>query len=792
MTVYLVGAGPGDPGLLTVRALEVLRRADVVVYDRLSQESLLDLAPPGAERIDVGKAPGPRPPGPGGDQRAARRAGPHAGQRSCGSRAATRSCSPAAARRRPRWPPPACRSRWCRASRRPSPCPPTPASRSRCGTRRRASRSSPATRSRAPARTARSTGRPSPGSAARSSCSWAWPASGASPPRSWPAGRSPDTPVAAVQWGTRPEQRTVRATLGTIGDGRPRHAVDHRGGRRRRLRPGAGSRTGRCSGGASWSPGPGSRRARWSTRLAALGAATVEVPAIAIGDPADGGAALAAAVERLAGGAYDWVVVTSPNGAERLLAAVRDAGRDARAFGGRAPRRHRARHGRGAGAGAPRARPRARAVRRRGAARRLPGRGARRAGGAARPRRGGARRAARGAGGHGAGPSTWSRPTAPSRSPLDEARRAALAGAEVVTFTSSSTVTNFLAAVGADAVPPVVAAIGPVTAATAREHGLTVDVEAEVHTIDGLVDALVAWAADHPALAATAPGSAARGADLRLRRADPRHRDVHLRGGRRDLRRARRGARRGVVALDPRHRRPPALDRAARRPARPAGGPRRAGGPARGAAAAGHRGAGRLRRRRRPARRGRRRRGARRGGLVVGVRLGGARTSSAWGCGTGSGPSSPATTWAATPPAPSRRPTCSWRPRPRSGRTPPAASCSRTRPTGSRPGAPPAWRSSPCPGPMTRAARLRGRGPGGGLAGRPRHRRPRRRPPRPVDPARPAACAQVPPRAHRVCLTVAQPFGPPEGEGVRPTVPRGGAVVRRRPRCYNRLPSSSR
>jgi uroporphyrinogen III methyltransferase / synthase len=43
-----------------------------------------------------------------------------------------------------------------------------------------------------------------------------------------------------------------------------------------------------------------------------------------------------------------------------------------------------------------------------------------------------------------------------------------------------------------------VATIGPVTAATAREHGLAVDVEAGVHTIDGLVDALLAWAADHP------------------------------------------------------------------------------------------------------------------------------------------------------------------------------------------------------------------------------------------------------------------------------------------------------
>ena len=46
MTVYLVGAGPGDPGLLTVRGAEVLARADVVVHDRLSEATLLDLAPP--------------------------------------------------------------------------------------------------------------------------------------------------------------------------------------------------------------------------------------------------------------------------------------------------------------------------------------------------------------------------------------------------------------------------------------------------------------------------------------------------------------------------------------------------------------------------------------------------------------------------------------------------------------------------------------------------------------------------------------------------------------------------
>jgi uroporphyrinogen III methyltransferase/synthase len=58
VTVYLVGAGPGDVRLITVRGEDLLRRADVIVYDRLAGDALLDLAPPGCLLIDAGKGPG--------------------------------------------------------------------------------------------------------------------------------------------------------------------------------------------------------------------------------------------------------------------------------------------------------------------------------------------------------------------------------------------------------------------------------------------------------------------------------------------------------------------------------------------------------------------------------------------------------------------------------------------------------------------------------------------------------------------------------------------------------------
>jgi uroporphyrin-III C-methyltransferase len=56
--VYLIGAGPGDAGLITVKGLELLKKADVIIYDRLASEELLRHAKEGAELIYVGKRAG--------------------------------------------------------------------------------------------------------------------------------------------------------------------------------------------------------------------------------------------------------------------------------------------------------------------------------------------------------------------------------------------------------------------------------------------------------------------------------------------------------------------------------------------------------------------------------------------------------------------------------------------------------------------------------------------------------------------------------------------------------------
>jgi uroporphyrinogen III methyltransferase/synthase len=498
VTVHLVGAGPGDPGLLTVRALEVLQRADVVVYDRLSQESLLDLAPPGAERIDVGKAPGHvRLPQEGINELLVER----------GRRGETvvrlkggdpfvfaRGGEEAAA-----------------LAEAGVPFEVVPGITSAIAVPAYAG--IPVTLRHSSTSVTIVTGHEEPGAGDEGTVDWQAVARvggtivilmgvariGRIAAALVAAGRPPDTPVAAVQWGTRPEQRTVRATLATIGDhelGTPSTIV-------------VGEVAARDLAWFESRPLFGRRivvtRAREQAselvaRLTALGAATVEVPAIAIAEPADGGAALAAAVDRLAAGAYDWLVLTSPNGARRLLAALRAAGRDARALGST----RLAAIGSGTADVLAAANLVADLVPPRFVAESLlasfPGTGE---GDVATGRVLLARAAvARDVLPEGLAERGWkvdvveAYRTGPA--PLDERAATALADAEIVTFTSSSTVTNFVATAGAGAVPPVVAAIGPVTAATARDHGLSVDIEAGVHSLDGLVDALCAWAASHP------------------------------------------------------------------------------------------------------------------------------------------------------------------------------------------------------------------------------------------------------------------------------------------------------
>jgi len=493
VTVHLVGAGPGDPGLLTVRALELLRLADVVIYDRLSQESLLDLAP-AAERIDVGKAPGhvrmtqseindlliER--GRRGETVVRLKGGdPFVFARGGEEAAALAGAG--------------------------IPFEVVPGITSAIAVPAYAG--IPVTLRHSSTSVTIVTGHEEPGTeGAEGTVDWEAVARVGGTivvlmgvariariaAELMAAGRSPDTPVAAVQWGTRPEQRTVRATLSTIADeplGTPSTIV---------IGDVAASDL-------AWfenRPLFGLRvvvtRAREQagelvTRLQAQGAATVEVPAIEIRDPADGGAALAAAVGRL--GAYDWVVLTSSNGARRLLDAVRDRGRDARAFAGArlaAIGPGTAEALAGANLAVDLVPPRFVAESLLDA---LPAPSA--TGGRLLLVRAAVARDVLPEGLRSKG---WDVDVVEAyrteQAPLAEEQAAAVAAADVVTFTSSSTVVNLLAAMAGGSIPPVVAAIGPITAATAREHGLAVDVEAEVHTIDGLVDALVAWAAKAP------------------------------------------------------------------------------------------------------------------------------------------------------------------------------------------------------------------------------------------------------------------------------------------------------
>jgi uroporphyrinogen III methyltransferase/synthase len=298
------------------------------------------------------------------------------------------------------------------------------------------------------------------------------------------AGRPPDTPAAAVRWGTRPDQHTTRATIATLGD----HEL---------AAPSVIVVGSVAAEELDWfTDRPLFGRSVVVTRARAqasalsavlrdLGAEVVEAPSIEITDPDDDGAALRAAVAGI--DRYDWLVLTSPNGVERTLAQVPDA---------------RALHGvqvAAVGSGTAAALARHRIV-----ADLVPeafvGEGLLAA--FPPPPEGGGRvlvaraAVARDVVPDGLRAAGWevdvvdayrSRPV-----PVPPELADAVAAADAVTFASSSSVTNLCDAVGADRIPSVVVSIGPVTSDTARARGLAVTAEADPHTVDGLVAALVA------------------------------------------------------------------------------------------------------------------------------------------------------------------------------------------------------------------------------------------------------------------------------------------------------------
>ncbi|MGI8752875.1 MAG: uroporphyrinogen-III C-methyltransferase [Acidimicrobiales bacterium] len=482
MTVYLVGAGPGDPGLLTVRGAEILAGADVVVHDRLAEATLLDLAPPATRRIDVGKAPG----GPirqdsindllvalaadhatvvrlkGGDPFVFGRGGEEA----LALAAAGVDFEVV----------PGITSAVAVAAYAGVPV-----------THRGLSTSFTVV-----------TGHRR--DALDSETDWSALAAlggtvvvlmGVShraeiARRLMAGGMGPATPVTAVRWGTRPEQSTTRTTLAGLGQ-----AV---------VEPPATMIIGAVAGlDLAWyerRPLLGRRvvvtRAREQAsglvgRLAAAGARVVEVPTIAVADPADGGAALARAGADLAAGRYDWVVFTSANAVGRLAAVLRD-GRDLAGCGIAVV---------GPGTAAA-------LIARHLVADLRPERAIAEgllAVWPPRPQTGGRVLIPRAAEGRdvladGLLAAGWEVDVVDAyrtvRAEATPEQVAAVADADAICFTSSSTVTNYLDVVGAALVPPVVACIGPVTAATARDAGLAVATVAATHTVPGLVDALIA------------------------------------------------------------------------------------------------------------------------------------------------------------------------------------------------------------------------------------------------------------------------------------------------------------
>jgi uroporphyrinogen III methyltransferase / synthase len=324
------------------------------------------------------------------------------------------------------------------------------------------------------------------------------------------AGRSPATPVAVVRWGTVPEQRTVTGTLEDIAD-----KVEEAN-----LKPPAitvvGDVVSLREAGLDWyerRPLFGRRvvvtRARaqageLSEELERLGAEVLEFPTIEIQPPEDFGP-LDAAIRDL--DSFDWLIFTSVNGVEAFLRRLAHHGLDLRAM----PRRSRV-----AAIGPATAQKirevglrvdvvpkefRAEALIEEVTGVSLAGR--RVLIPRARVARGILPEKLREAGAEVVVPPAYE--SVPSSEGKDALAKKLRAGeVDCVTFTASSTVENFVRAFGAKVAARLlartrVACIGPMTADTARGHGIRVDSEAREYTIPGLIEAVVDLFAANPA-----------------------------------------------------------------------------------------------------------------------------------------------------------------------------------------------------------------------------------------------------------------------------------------------------
>jgi uroporphyrinogen III methyltransferase/synthase len=483
VTVYLVGAGPGDPGLITRRGADLLARAEVVVYDRLADPSLLGLAPAGAERVNVGKAPGNVEMDQDGinavlvDRGAAGKLVVRlkGGDPFVFGRGGEEAEALAAAG---------------------VPFEVVPGITSAIAAPAYAG--IPVTHRGLSTHVTVVTGHEDP---AKGTTDTDWDALaraggtlvilmgagriGDLADRLVAGGRSPDTPVAAVRWGTRPEQQTIRATLATIGDAgiRPPSAIV--------VGPVAGLDLTWFESRPLFGRTIVITRAREQAsalraRLEALGAAVVELPSIAL-EPVD------ITLPDLT--RYGWLVLTSANGVAALFdRALAPAGLDARALAGMRI----AAIGPGTADALAARSIRADLVPPRFVAESLldafpdP----------VTPRepvllaRAEQARDVLPEGLAAKGfevdvlPVYRTVPAEPAPEDLERVRTGAV---DAITFTSSSTVSNFCDLVGPLPEPqPLVVSIGPITSSTARERGLRIDAEADPHDIDGLVDALLA------------------------------------------------------------------------------------------------------------------------------------------------------------------------------------------------------------------------------------------------------------------------------------------------------------